>query len=57
MSDTSHGLASASYHDSTGKRVDEHQTKQRLSTIADAVGRPVKRVILDREDNVILNMG
>ena len=43
--------------DSTGKRVDEHQTKQRLSTIADAVGRPVTKVILDREDNVILNMG
>jgi uncharacterized protein YrrD len=43
--------------DSTGKRVDEHQTKQRLSTIADAVGRPVTKVILDREDNVVLNTG
>ena len=43
--------------DSTGKRVDEHQTKKRLSDIADAVGRPVTKVILDREDNVVLNMG
>src|SRR4051812_1614915 len=43
--------------DATGKRVDEQQTKKRLSDIADAVGRPVTKVILDREDNVILNMG
>ncbi len=43
--------------DSTGQRVDEEQTKKRLSDIADAVGRPVGKVILDREDNVVLNMG
>jgi len=43
--------------DSAGKRVDENQTKKRLADIADAVGRPVTKVILDREDNVILNMG
>lgn len=43
--------------DATGKRVDEGQTKKRLSDIADAVGRPVTKVILDREDNVVLNMG
>jgi len=43
--------------DATGKRVDEQQTKKRLSDIEDAVGRPVTKVILDREDNVILNLG
>ena len=43
--------------DATGKRVDEQQTKRRLSEIADAIGRPVTKVILDREDNVILNLG
>jgi uncharacterized protein YrrD len=43
--------------DATGRRVDEAQTKKRISDIADAVGRPVSKVILDRQDNVILNMG
>jgi uncharacterized protein YrrD len=43
--------------DATGRRVDEEQTKRRLSEIADAIGRPVTKVILDRDDNVILNLG
>jgi len=43
--------------DATGKRVDEEQTKRRLADIADAIGRPVTKVILDRQDNVILNLG
>lgn len=43
--------------DATGKRIDHEQTKKRLSEIADAVGRPVTKVILDREDNVVLNVG
>jgi sporulation protein YlmC with PRC-barrel domain len=43
--------------DATGKRLDEQKTKGRLADIADAIGRPVTKVILDREDNVILNMG
>ncbi|HEX8229048.1 MAG TPA: PRC-barrel domain-containing protein [Chloroflexia bacterium] len=43
--------------DASGKKVDEERTKQRLSTIQDAVGRPVTKVILDRQDNVILNLG
>jgi uncharacterized protein YrrD len=43
--------------DATGQRVDEEQTKQRLTAITDAVGRPVTKVILDRDDNVVLNLG
>jgi uncharacterized protein YrrD len=43
--------------DATGRRVDEEQTKRHLSDIADAIGRPVTKVILDRQDNVILNLG
>jgi len=43
--------------DSAGKRMDEEKTKQRLATIQDAVGRPVTKVILDRQDSVILNLG
>ena len=43
--------------DATGKRLDEQKTKARLADIADAIGRPVTKVILDREDNVILNLG
>lgn len=43
--------------DATGRRMDAAQTKQRLEQIADAIGRPVSKVILDREDNVVLNMG
>jgi len=43
--------------DANGRRMDAAQTKQRLETIADAIGRPVTKVILDREDNVVLNWG
>jgi uncharacterized protein YrrD len=43
--------------DATGKRLDERATKSRLAEITDAIGRPVTKVILDREDNVILNLG
>jgi uncharacterized protein YrrD len=43
--------------DASGKRMDERQTKQRLQEIEDAVGRPVTKVVLDRQDNVILNLG
>jgi uncharacterized protein YrrD len=43
--------------DATGKRADEEMTKRRLADISDAIGRPVTKVILDREDNVILNLG
>jgi uncharacterized protein YrrD len=43
--------------DATGRRVDEERTKKRLSDIEDAVGRPVSKVILDRDDEVILDLG
>jgi hypothetical protein len=43
--------------DATGKRLDEQKTNGRIADIADAIGRPVTKVILDREDNVILNLG
>jgi hypothetical protein len=43
--------------DSTGQRVDEQQTKARLAAIEDAVGRPVTKVILDLQDEVILDLG
>ena len=43
--------------DETGKRMGEQQTKARLAAINDAVGRPVTKVILDRSDEVILNLG
>jgi uncharacterized protein YrrD len=43
--------------DATGQRLDEQKTKSRLADIADAIGRPVTKVILDRDDNVILNLG
>ena len=43
--------------DATGQRVDEQQTKQRLGAIEDAVGRPVTKVILDLDDDVILDLG
>jgi sporulation protein YlmC with PRC-barrel domain len=43
--------------DETGKRMSEQQTKARLAAINDAVGRPVTKVILDRSDDVILNLG
>src|SRR3954451_1685065 len=43
--------------DSTGRRMDEEQTKRRLKQIEDAVGRPVTKVILDLDDKVILDLG
>lgn len=43
--------------DSAGKRVDEEKTKKRLTDIQDAVGRPVSKVILDKQDNLVLNLG
>ena len=43
--------------DETGKRMSEQQTKARLAAINDAVGRPVTKVILDRSDEVVLNLG
>lgn len=43
--------------DATGRRFDEERTKRRLSDIEDAIGRPVTKVILDRSDSVILDLG
>lgn len=43
--------------DATGQKVDQQQTKAQLDKIADAIGRPVSKVILDREDSVILDLG
>jgi uncharacterized protein YrrD len=43
--------------DEQGKQADEQQTRMRLAQIADAIGRPVGKVILDRSDNVILDFG
>jgi sporulation protein YlmC with PRC-barrel domain len=43
--------------DATGQRMSEEQTKARLASINDAVGRPVTKVILDRNDEVILDLG
>lgn len=43
--------------DSAGKRLDAEQTKGQLDRIHDAIGRPVTKVFLDREDNVILDLG
>jgi hypothetical protein len=43
--------------DSAGKRIDAEQTKGQLDRIHDAIGRPVTKVFLDREDNVILDLG
>jgi uncharacterized protein YrrD len=43
--------------DSAGQKVDERETKQRLNQIHDAIGRPVTKVILDRDDNVVLDLG
>jgi uncharacterized protein YrrD len=43
--------------DEQGKQADEAQTRLRLNQIADAIGRPVGKVILDRGDNVILDFG
>jgi uncharacterized protein YrrD len=43
--------------DEAGQRMSEQQTKERLAAINDAVGRPVTKVILDRDDEVVLNLG
>jgi len=43
--------------DAAGQRMDEQQTKTRLAQINDAIGRPVTKVILDRDDEVILDLG
>lgn len=43
--------------DEQGRQADEQQTRNRLAQIADAIGRPVGKVILDRSDNVILDFG
>lgn len=43
--------------DSAGRRLDAEQTKGQLDRIHDAIGRPVTKVFLDREDNVILDLG
>jgi uncharacterized protein YrrD len=43
--------------DSAGKRFDAEQTKGQLAKIHDAIGRPVTKAILDREDDVILDVG
>jgi uncharacterized protein YrrD len=43
--------------DANGQRMDQQQTKSQLDRIGDAIGRPVSKVILDREDSVILNLG
>ena len=43
--------------DATGQRADEHQTRDRLNKINDAIGRPVTKVMLDRDDEVILDLG
>jgi uncharacterized protein YrrD len=43
--------------DSAGKRVDAEQAKSQLAKIHDAIGRPVTKAILDREDDVILDVG
>lgn len=45
------------FTDESGKRLSEQQTKARLAAINDAVGRPVTKVILDRSDEVILDLG
>jgi uncharacterized protein YrrD len=43
--------------DENGRQVDEQNTRSRLTQIADSIGRPVGKVILDRNDNVILDFG
>ncbi len=43
--------------DAAGQRVDAQQTKSRLDAINDAIGRPVTKVFLDRDDSVILDLG
>jgi uncharacterized protein YrrD len=43
--------------DENGRQVDEQYTRTRLAQIADIIGRPAGKVILDRQDNVILDFG
>ena len=43
--------------DAAGQRMDTQQTKARLDAINDAIGRPVTKVFLDRDDSVILDLG
>lgn len=43
--------------DATGQKVDGEMTKRRLGQINDAIGRPVTKVFLDRDDEVILDLG
>jgi uncharacterized protein YrrD len=45
------------WKDSAGQRLDEEKTKRKLDEIHEAIGRPTTKVILDKEDNVILNLG
>ncbi|CAN5711909.1 hypothetical protein BH23CHL7_BH23CHL7_21720 [soil metagenome] len=47
----------AEMRDENGRQVDEQYTRTRLAQIADAIGRPVGKVILDRNDNVIIDFG
>ena len=43
--------------DAAGQRMDTQQTQSRLGKINDAIGRPVTKVFLDRDDSVILDLG
>jgi uncharacterized protein YrrD len=43
--------------EASGQRHDEQRAKARLAEINDAVGRPVTKVVLDRSDDVVLNLG
>jgi uncharacterized protein YrrD len=43
--------------DAAGQRIDQQQTKARLDAIHDAIGRPVTKVFLDKDDEVILDLG
>jgi len=43
--------------DAAGQRMDTQQTQARLGKINDAIGRPVTKVFLDRDDSVILDLG
>jgi len=43
--------------DAAGQRMDAQQTQSRLAQVNDAIGRPVTKVFLDRDDSVILDLG
>jgi uncharacterized protein YrrD len=47
----------AEMRDENGRQVDEQYTRTRLAQIADIIGRPAGKVVLDRQDNVILDFG